>query len=89
MVRIWGERGQRMIALAIATTDGAIAHMPLERKQTYFAVYGSYETFEPSASEERASWRSLQALNRAATLSDAEWRGRPVGEGPLRPFISA
>lgn len=61
-------------ALAIATADGAIAHMPLERKQAYFAAYGSYETFEPSANEERASWRSLQALNRAATLSDEEWR---------------
>jgi hypothetical protein len=61
-------------ALAIATADGAIAHMPLERKQSYFAVYGSYETFEPSVREERASWRALQALNRAETLTDEDWR---------------
>jgi hypothetical protein len=61
-------------ALEIATADGAISHMPLARKQAYFAVYESYDTFLPSANEERASWRSLQALNHASMLSDTEWR---------------
>jgi hypothetical protein len=61
-------------AIDIATADGAVSHMPLKTKQNYFAVYGSYGTFSPLAQEERTSWRSLQALNRAATLSDADWR---------------
>ena len=60
-------------AFQIATADGALSHMPLERKQTYFNVYGSYDTFQPSANEERASWRQLQALNHAATLSERDW----------------
>ena len=61
-------------ALAIATADQALSHMPLERKQAYFAVYVSYDTFAPSAQEERASWRSLQALDHSATLSAPDWR---------------
>ena len=61
-------------ALQIATGDGAISHMPLKRKQNYFDVYQGYDTFAPSAQEERSSWRTLQALNHPKTLSDAEWR---------------
>ena len=61
-------------ALAIATADQALSHMRLERKQAYFAVYVGYDTFVPSAQEERASWRSLQALDHSATLSAPDWR---------------
>lgn len=61
-------------AMQIAIADGAVSHMPLAQKQRYFAVYSSYDTFLPLAQEERASWRTLQGLNRAATLSDADWR---------------
>ena len=61
-------------ALAIATADQALSHMPLERKQAYFAVYVGYDTFAPSAQEERASWRALQALDHSATLTAPDWR---------------
>lgn len=61
-------------ALQIATADGSLSHMSLKQKQTYFAVYENYDTFQPSANEERASWRALQALDHASTLSDVDWR---------------
>ena len=61
-------------ALAIATADQALSHMPLERKQAYFAIYVGYDTFAASAQEERASWRALQALDHSETLASPDWR---------------
>lgn len=60
--------------LAMATADQSLSHMTLRRKQAIFATYGSYDTFLPVAAEERAGWRALQGLDRAATLTDADWR---------------
>ena len=60
-------------ALAIATADQALSHMPLERKEAYFRVYGSYDIFAPANREERDTWRKLQALNHPATLTLADW----------------
>ena len=60
--------------LEMATADQSLSHMSLSRKKAIFATYGSYDTFVPIAAEERSGWRSLQALNRPSTLSDADWR---------------
>jgi hypothetical protein len=60
--------------LQLATADGAISHMPLARKRAYFDAYGSYNTFQPLATEERDSWRVLQGLGNPAVLSEADWR---------------
>jgi hypothetical protein len=60
--------------LEMATADQSLSHMPLARKQAIFAAYGSYDTFMPTAQEERAGWRKLQALDHAASLVAADWR---------------
>jgi len=60
-------------ALDMATDDGSLSHMPLDRKLAYFGVYGDYEIFAVSGREERDIWRSLKALNHAATLSPGDW----------------
>ena len=60
--------------LEMATADQSLSHMPLGRKQAIFATYGSYDTFIPVAQEERTGWRSLQALDHAATLDHTDWR---------------
>ena len=61
-------------ALRMATADGSLAHMRLAEKQAYFEVANSYDTFAPSAEEERSSWRVLQALNNPASLDAMDWR---------------
>ena len=60
--------------LEMATADQSLSHMSLSRKQAIFNTYGSYDTFIPVAAEERAGWRALQALDRAASLDQADWR---------------
>ena len=60
--------------LSMATSDQSLSHMPLARKEAIFATYGSFDTFAPVAAEERASWRSLQALDHPATLDQSDWR---------------
>ncbi len=60
--------------LAMATADQSLSHMSLGRKAAIFDTYGSYDVFIPVANEERSSWRSLQALNHAASLDQADWR---------------
>lgn len=60
--------------LEMATADQSLSHMSLSRKQAIFDTYGSYDTFLPVAAEERAGWRALQALDRAASLDEADWR---------------
>ena len=60
-------------ALNMATADGSLSHMPLDRKLAYFGAYGGYEIFARSGQEERDTWRSLKALNHAATLSPGDW----------------
>jgi hypothetical protein len=61
-------------ALRMATADGSFSHMRLDDKQPYFDVANSYDTFAPSAAEERASWRVLQSLNQADRLDAVDWR---------------
>jgi hypothetical protein len=58
----------------MATADGSLSHMTLRRKQSIFATYGAYATFVPVSLEERAGWRTLQSLDRAPTLDEADWR---------------
>ena len=60
--------------LQMATADGSLSHMTLRRKQSIFDTYGSYATFLPVSVEERAGWRTLQSLDRAQTLDEADWR---------------
>jgi hypothetical protein len=60
--------------LEMATADQSLSHMPLARKQAIFAAYGAYDTFYPTAEEERSGWRVLQALNHPETLDGADWR---------------
>ena len=60
-------------ALDMATADGSLSHMQLDRKLAYFAVQNGYDTFAVSGREERDTWRSLKALNHAAILSPADW----------------
>ncbi len=61
-------------ALRMATADGSLSHMPLADKQAYFAIAESYDTFAPTADEERTSWRILQALNQPERLDATDWR---------------
>lgn len=60
-------------SLQIASADQSLSHMPLAAKRAYFGVFESYDDFERTANEERASWRTLQLLDDAATLDDADW----------------
>jgi hypothetical protein len=60
--------------LEMATADQSLSHMALDRKQTIFDTYGSYDIYLSVAAEERAGWRALQSLDRAASLEDADWR---------------
>jgi hypothetical protein len=61
-------------ALEAASADGSLSHMPMAVKRAYFGARESYEAFIPSATEERNSWRELQALNDTAALDQTDWR---------------
>jgi hypothetical protein len=58
----------------IASADQSLSHMSLADKNVYFGVYQSYEDFKPVATEERASWRTLELLDDPATLDATDWR---------------
>lgn len=61
-------------AFHMASADGSLSHMPLTDKAAYFGVVASYDTWEPIAMEERASWRTLELLDDPAVLDEADWR---------------
>jgi hypothetical protein len=61
-------------ALEMATADGSLSHMPLDDKAAYFAVAEAYDAFAPAASEERASWRTLELLDEPESLDEMDWR---------------
>jgi hypothetical protein len=61
-------------ALRMATADGSLSHMAMAEKQAYFGVATAYQTFAPTADEERVSWRELEALNDPEALDSTDWR---------------
>ena len=60
-------------ALQMASADGSLTHMSFDEKSRYFGVRSSYDTFEPSALEERDSWRVLQALDDPSSIDQQDW----------------
>src|SRR4051794_18866765 len=60
-------------ALKMASSDGSLAHMTFAEKNRYFGVQSSYETFEPAATEERNSWRVLQAFDDPGAIDQQDW----------------
>ncbi|MEJ5979302.1 hypothetical protein WG901_21795 [Novosphingobium sp. PS1R-30] len=61
-------------ALRMATADGSLSHMSLRDKRRYFEVAEAYNTFVPSAVEERESWQVLQRLNEPTKFDATDWR---------------
>jgi hypothetical protein len=61
-------------ALQMASADGSLSHMSLGEKAAFFDVAQAYDTFAPVATEERASWRTLESLDDPAALDDVDWR---------------
>lgn len=60
-------------AFDMAIASQAFSHMSIAEQATFFEPIGSYRMFEEVVDDERAAWRRLRALNRAATLTPADW----------------
>jgi hypothetical protein len=58
---------------SMAVADQSLAHMKLKDKRKYIAAYTSFGIYTAITDDERAAWRSLQTLNHADTLTDADW----------------
>lgn len=57
----------------LAVADQSIAHMSLKEKRRFIDAYEWLGIYEKISADERAAWRSLQVLNHAAVLTDADW----------------
>jgi len=60
-------------ALAMASGDGTLAHIPLRERSAYFRVKAQADEFQRAAWEERGAWRVLNRLNQAVNLDDRGW----------------
>lgn len=61
------------VALTMAQNDGSLPHFDSAERAAYFRVKDSYDIFQQSAMDERASWRQLGRLDDAATLTAQDW----------------
>ena len=61
-------------ALQMASADQSLSHMSTDEKAAYFHAQSDFEIFELAANEERATWRTLQLLDDADSLTEADWQ---------------
>ena len=65
--------GEDRSAWQMAVADQSLLHMSPALRGRYAGTMNSYDIFIGTANDERTAWLSLQQINHAAVLSDADW----------------
>lgn len=59
----------------LAVADQSVAHMDLSEKRRFVEAYNWISVYEGITNDERAAFQTLQALDHANRLSEADWSG--------------